>query len=268
MIHPTAIIHPQAKLHASVEVGPYAVVDAAVAMGADCVLGPYVHITGVTRIGVGNRFHTGGVIGDAPQDLKYKGEPTRLVIGDRNVFREHVTVHRSSKAAGKTVIGSDNFLMQHSHVAHDCIIGDHVILAGGALLAGHVTVQDRAFLSGNCLVHQFVTVGTLAIMQGGCAISKDVPPFCVATGKNTICGLNVIGLRRAGHSPAERQELKRAYRMLFRDGLNRAAAVARARTECSGTAALSLIEFVARSERGVCADSGRAGPEPDDLEAR
>jgi UDP-N-acetylglucosamine acyltransferase len=255
MIHPTAIVHPRARLHSSVEVGPYAIVDEAVEIGADCVIGPYVHLTGVTQIGGENRFHTGCVIGDPPQDLKYKGEPTRLVIGDRNVFREHVTVHRSNKIAGKTVVGSDSFLMQHCHIAHDCTVGNQVILAGGALLAGHVTVQDRAFISGNCLVHQFITVGMLAIMQGGSAISKDLPPFCVAAGINTICGLNTVGLRRAGLTTTERQELKAAYRVLFRSGLNRAAAIARARKDCPGSAARALIEFVAASKRGVCADA-------------
>jgi UDP-N-acetylglucosamine acyltransferase len=259
MIHPTAIVHPQAKLHPSVQVGPYSIVDEAVEIGADCVLGPHVHITGVTRIGAGNRFHTGCVIGDAPQDLKYRDEPTRLTIGDRNVFREHFTAHRSNKPDGQTVIGSDNFLMQHSHVAHDCILGNHVILAGGALLAGHVAVQDRAFISGNCLVHQFVTIGTLAIMQGGSGISKDLPPYCVAMQENAICGLNIIGLRRAGLSPAERQDLQRAYRTLFRRGFNRATALLQARAEATSAAARNLIEFVAASKRGVCAHAGWTG---------
>ena len=267
MIHPTAIVHPAAKVHLRVEIGPYAIIDEAVELGADCVVGPHVHLTGVTQIGVANRFHTGCVIGDAPQDLKYHGEPTRVVIGDRNVFREHVTVHRSNKSAGQTVIGSDNYLMQHCHVAHDCVLGQHIIVANGALLGGHVTVQDRAFISGNCLLHQFVTVGTLAIMQGGAGISKDVPPYCVAAGVNMICGLNVVGLRRAGLAAAERQELKRAYRVLFRSGLNRAAATARALAECPGTASRQLIEFVTASKRGVCADISQtedetAGAEP------
>jgi UDP-N-acetylglucosamine acyltransferase len=253
MIHPTAIIHPRARVHSTVQIGPYAIVDEGVELGADCVLGPHVHLTGVTCIGRGNRFHTGCVIGDAPQDLKYRGEPTRLIIGDRNVFREHVTVHRSNKAESQTVIGADNFLMQHCHVAHDCTLGNSVILGGGALLAGHVTVADRAFVSGNCLVHQFVTVGSLAIMQGGAAISKDLPPFCVATGNNSVAGLNVIGLRRAGIAAADRLELKRAYRTLFRSGLARRAAVAQARSEVSGAVANQLIDFVARSRRGVCA---------------
>jgi len=171
MIHPTALIHPQAKLDATVQVGPYAVIDGGVELGAHCVVGPHVYLTGLTTIGARNRFHAGCVIGDAPQDLKYQDEPTRLLIGDDNVFREHFTVHRSNQAAGATVIGSHSFLMASSHVGHNCRLGDHVILANGALLAGHVTVQDRAFISGNCLVHQFARVGTLAIMRGGAAIS-------------------------------------------------------------------------------------------------
>ena len=259
MIPPTAIIHPAAKIHSGVSIGPYCVIDEAVELGADCVLGPNVYLTGVTTIGAGNRFHAGCVIGDAPQDLKYKGEPTRVVIGARNIFREHVTVHRSNKSAGHTAIGSDNFLMQHSHVAHDCVLGDHIILASGALLGGHVTVQDRAFLSGNALVHQFVTIGRLAIMQGGAGVSLDVPPFCIAAGVNLICGLNVVGLRRSGVAAAERQELKRTYRALFRSGLNRADALSKARENAAGVSAQTLIAFVAASKRGVCPDAGGVG---------
>ena len=191
MIHATAIIHPNARLDSTVDVGPYAVIDSDVAIGPHCVVGPNVYLTGHTTIGAHNRFHAGCVVGDAPQDLKYQNEPTRLKIGDNNVFREHFTVHRSAKLEGETVIGSDNFLMANSHVAHNCCLGDYVIMANGALLGGHVTVGDRAFISGNCIVHQFVRVGTLALMQGGSAISKDLPPFTVARGDNGICGLKV-----------------------------------------------------------------------------
>ena len=201
MIHPTAIIHPQAKLDSTVSVGPYSVIDAQVELGAHCVVGPQVYLTGVLTAGAHNRFHAGSVIGDAPQDLKYRDEPTGLRIGEGNVFREHVTVHRSNKLAEDTIIGSHNFLMANSHVAHNCLIGDHVILANGALLAGHVSVGDKAFISGNCLVHQFGRIGTLSLMQGGAAISKDLPPFTIAREYNGICGLNVIGLRRAGLTP-------------------------------------------------------------------
>ena len=155
-----------------------------------------------------------------------------------------------------TVIGSHNFLMAHSHVAHNCRLGDHVILANGALLAGHVTLGDRAFISGNCVIHQFVRVGTLALMQGGSAISKDLPPYTVARGDNGICGLNTVGLRRAGVTPAERLELKQLYHALFREGQNLRAAVVSARQKFSSAPARVMLEFLAGSRRGVCRDVG------------
>ncbi len=256
MIHPTAIVHPQAKLDASVQVGPYAVIDAGVELGADCVVGPHVYLTGAIQAGKGNHFHAGCVIGDLPQDLKYKGAPTRVTIGDHNVFREHVTVNRATTAGDATEVGSHNFLMAGAHIAHNCVVGSHVIMANGATLGGHVTVQDRAFLSGFCLVHQFCRVGTLAIMQGGSAISKDLPPFTVARGDNGICGLNVVGLRRAGFSATERLELKQVYHALFRAGKNLGEAVTAARKKFTSPGAKAMLEFVAAAKRGVCADAG------------
>ena len=254
MIHLTAIIHPKAKLDSTVRVGPYAVIDEGVEIGAECIIGPHVYMTGLTTIGAQNQFYAGCVIGEAPQDLKYQGEPTRLRIGKRNVFREHATVHRASKQAEETVIGSQNFLMAHSHVAHNCRLGDLVILANGALLAGYAIVEDRAFISGNCLVHQFVRVGTLALMRGGAAISKDLPPFTVAHGENTLCGLNTIGLRRAGFTSAERLELKQLYHTLFREGLNLKTALAAAEKKFSAPPSKRMIEFLKASQRGVCFD--------------
>ena len=259
MIHPSAVIHPQAKLGVNVRVGPCAVIEAGVEVGDDCIIGPQVCLMGVTTIGRGNRFHAGCVIGDAPVDVKYKGEPTRLRIGDHNIFREHVTVNCSNTLAEDTVIGSHNFLTPHAHVGHNVVIGDHVILGGGCFLAGHVVVQDRAFISGCCLVHQFCRVGTLAMMQGGAAISQDLPPFTVAHNLNEICGLNVVGLRRAGFSPAERMEIKQVYRALFRSGKNLREAVAGAREKFASPGAKLLLEFVAASKRGVCTDPGAVG---------
>ncbi len=255
MIHPTAVIHPKAHLDATVIVSPYAVIEQDVVVGPHCRIGPHVHLTGQTTIGARNQFHAGCVIGGAPQDLKYRDEPTGLRIGDDNVFREHCTVNRSNKMEEATVIGSHTFLMQHSHVAHNCQLGDHVILAGGALLAGHVTVGDRAFISGNCLVHQFVRVGMLAMMQGGSAISKDLPPFCVARGHNGLCGLNSVGLRRAALTNEERLELKKLYHLLFRSGKKLSATLEIARKECTGEPARRLIDFVASGQRGLCADT-------------
>jgi UDP-N-acetylglucosamine acyltransferase len=264
VIHPTALVHPGAKLDTSVQVGPYAIIDEGVEIGPDCIIGPQVYLTGQTTIGAHNRFYAGCVIGEEPQDLKYAGEPTRLRIGDHNVFREHVTVHRSNNVAEETVIGSHGFLMANSHVAHNCHLGDEVIMANGVLLAGHVTVGDRAFVSGNCVVHQFVRIGTLALMQGGSAISQDLPPYTVACGGNSICGLNSVGLRRAGFTPAERLELKQLYHLLFREGKNLRAALASAKEKLSSAPARLMMEFVATSKRGVCSDVGenRNGPEP------
>jgi UDP-N-acetylglucosamine acyltransferase len=256
VIHPTAIIHPKARLDSTVRVGPYAVIDEGVELGAHCVVGPHVYLTGLTTIGAHNSFHAGGVIGDAPQDLKYKGEPTRLRIGDHNVFREHFTAHRSNKPDAETVIGSHNFLMANCHVGHNCQLGDHIIIGNGALLAGHAVVQDRAFISGNCLVHQFCRVGTLALMQGGSAISQDLPPFTVAQRGNEICGLNVIGLRRAGFTAEQRLELKRIYRTLFRSGKNLRVAIEEAQKTYTSPAAKVLLDFVAGAKRGVCSDAG------------
>ncbi len=256
MIHPTAIIHPKAKLDSTVRVGPYAVIDAGVELGADCIVGPHVYLTGLTMAGAGNRFHAGCVIGDEPVDVKYKGEPTRLRIGDHNIFREHVTVNCANTPEGETVIGSHNFLTPHCHVGHNAAVGDHVILGGGAMVAGHAVVQNRAFISGNCLVHQFCRVGTLALMQGGSAISQDLPPFTMVRRVNELCGLNMVGLRRAGFTAEQRLELKRLYHVLFRSGNNLRAALAGAREKFTSETAKILLDFVAGAKRGVCTDSG------------
>lgn len=256
MLHPTAIIAPTAQLAPDVQVGPYAVIEGNVILGPGCVVGPFVHLLGHTTLGARNRIHAGAVIGDAPQDLKYQGEPTRLVIGDDNVFREHVTVHRSNRLGEDTVIGSHNFLMANAHVGHNARLGSHVILANGALLAGHVEVGDRAFISGNCLVHQFTRIGTLALMQGGAGIGQDLPPFCIATGDNGLCGLNVIGLRRNGFTAEQRLELKRLYHLLFLKRRPWHAALAEAQASARGAAAKLLLDFIAASKRGVCRHAG------------
>lgn len=249
------MVHPQAKVDPTVRIGPYAVVDEGVEIGRNCVIGPHVYLTGRTSIGSSNIFFAGSVIGEAPQDLKYSGVPTRLRIGDHNVFREYVTVHRSNKAAEETLIGSHNFLMAHCHVGHNCLVGDQVIIANGALLGGHAVLDDRAFVSGNCLVHQFVHVGTLSLMQGGSAISKDLPPYTVARGDNAICGLNTVGLRRAGLAPSERLELKKLYHLLFRQGLNLSQATTAARKTFSCVCAQTMLDFISGSKRGVCVEA-------------
>ncbi len=267
MIHPTAIIHPKAKVDPSVKVGPYVVIDEGVELGPECVLGPYAYVTGNTTIGARNRFYPGSVVGEAPQDLKYKNEPTRLVVGDDNVFREHCTVHRSGTMDEATVIGSQNLIMASAHVAHNCQIGNRVILANGALLAGHVCVDDRAIVSGTCLVHQFVRIGTLALMQGGSAVSKDLPPYTVARGNNGICGLNTVGMRRAGLAAAERLELKKLYHKVFREYSNLREGINAARGHFSSAPSKVMLDFLAKTKRGVCRDTSVVNrPEEDESE--
>jgi UDP-N-acetylglucosamine acyltransferase len=267
MIHPSAVIHPRAQLDPTVTVGPCTVIDEHVVLGPNNVVGPHVYITGHTTIGVGNQFHAGSVIGNTPQDFKYKGEPTRLRIGDHNTFREHVTLHVSNKMEEDTVIGSHCFLMQGSHVGHNSVLGDRVIFGGCVMLGGHVLIQDGAFLSGTCMVHQFCRVGAYAIMQATSAISQDLPPYTIARGINGICGLNIIGLRRNGFTAEQRLELKKLYHLLFRRGLRRVEAVEQARALYQSETARRMIDFVESSKRGVCADTGHrrktGGEEPE-----
>ena len=254
LIHATAVVHSDAELHPSVRVGAFAVIDKAVRLGPDCEVGPHVHLTGHLEAGEGCRFHAGAVIGDAPQDLKYGEEPTRLRIGSKNVFREHVTVHRSNSLEEDTVIGDGNFFMAHSHVGHNCHIGNHNTFANGALIAGHVVIEDRAFISGNCMVHQFARIGTLAMMQGGAGISKDLPPYMMAMSNNTVCGLNTVGLRRAGFSVDERTELKRLYRFLHSGDLRLSEAVIQGLEMFTSKPCQDVLVFIQGSERGICRD--------------
>lgn len=264
-IHPTAVVDPRARIGREAVVGPHCVIDGGVVLGDRCRLGPGVYLTGETEIGEENIFHAGCVIGDAPQDLKYRGTVTRVRIGKGNVFREHVTVHRSNSVSEDTVIGSGGLFMAHSHVGHNSVIGDKVILANGALIGGHVVVGDAAFISGNCLVHQFVRIGRLALMQGGSAISKDLPPFAIACGRNRMSGLNVIGLRRAGMAVAERAELKKLYHHLFRGSGLWQAKLAEAQARFTGAAALELLRFAGESKRGLCASQRRVGDVGDEM---
>ena len=255
MIHPTALIAPTAQLASDVQVGPYAVIEGHVTLGPGCVVGPFVHLTGHTTLGARNRIHAGAVVGDTPQDVKYKGEPTRLVIGEDNIIREHATIHCSTKEDTATTIGSHCFIMGNAHIGHDVQVKDYAILCNGIAIAGFAVIGERAFLSANSLVHQFCRVGPLALLQGGAAVSKDVPPFCIATGINMICGLNTIGLRRSGFAAEQRTELKRLYHLLFLSGKLRRDALAEAEATVTGAAARQLLDFVATTKRGVCSHS-------------
>jgi len=262
VIHPTAIIHPKAKVETTVRVGPYAVIDEGVELGGGCVVGPHVYLTGRTIVGPNNHFYAGCVIGEAPQDLRYAGEPTGLRIGERNVFREHVTVNRSSTPGEETMVGSGNFFMAAAHVAHNCRVGNSVILANGALLGGYVSVDDRAFLSASSMVHQFCRVGAVALTQGGTVLTQDLPPFTIGRRVNELCGLNVVGLRRAGFTSEERLELKQIYHAVFRAGTKLREAVAEAKKRFPSKTARVLFEFLENTKRGICGDTG-PGDEPE-----
>jgi UDP-N-acetylglucosamine acyltransferase len=256
-IHPTAIIHPKAELGQEVSVGPYAVIEEHVRLGDGTSVGPHAVIEGWTTIGQHCDIGSGAVIGGAPQDLKYRGQRSFLHIGDHTCIREYVTIHRSAEEDGATIVGSHAFLMAYTHVAHDCRLGDHVIMVNYAGLSGYVEVEDRAFISGHTAVHQFVRIGYLAMISGASRVVKDIPPFMIAEGNPTrIRGLNVVGMRRLGLAPQVRAEIRRAYRLLYRSGLNISQALERMRQErCTGNEVQRLITFVEGAKRGICGGS-------------
>jgi UDP-N-acetylglucosamine acyltransferase len=257
-IHPTAVVSPDAELADGVEIGPYVVIEGRVRIGAGCVLRPYVHLCGPLTMGRGNVIYSGCVLGERPQHLRYNDEPTCLEIGDHNIFREHVTVHRGTVQAWATRIGSHNFLMAHCHVAHDCQIGNRCILANGALLGGHCILEDNAYLSGNSAVHQFVRIGRLALLSGCSATTKDIPPFVIQQNIDTVVAVNVIGMRRAGMSNEQINAVRRAFRILFRDGLVLPAALAKLEQELGTIDVVAeMIAFLRRSTRGVNAMRSR-----------
>jgi UDP-N-acetylglucosamine acyltransferase len=258
--HPTALISDEANLATDVKIGPFAVIEGPVTAGPGCVIDSHARLIGPLTLGANNEIGTGAVLGGAPQHLGYKGEVTSVEIGDGNVFREHVTVHRgmpvgAGPGTGVTRIGHRNFFMAGSHVAHDCVVGDEVIFANCALIGGHVTVGDRAFISGNSAVHQFCRVGRLAFLSGASASSKDIPPFFVMQDVNYIRGLNLVGMKRAGVPPAERVAIRKAYRIIYmtRPALPLPAALLRIEAELGTFPAVrELIEFIRTSKRGIC----------------
>jgi UDP-N-acetylglucosamine acyltransferase len=262
-IHPTAIVDRRAEIDPSADIGPYVVVDGPVVVGAGTRVLAHAVLTGHTRIGRDNVVHMGAVLGHEPQDLSYKGEPTGLVIGDRNIIREHCEIHRATARERATTIGSDNFLFAHSHVGHDCQLGDRILLANGALLGGHVTVGDQAYVSGNCVVHQFVRVGRLALLRGLSRTSRDVPPFCLMDWTHTVRGLNRVGLRRAGFDGGTIRALQNAFAVLFRQRRNLRQAMAEVETAGPSAEVAELLAFIRASKRGVCVGSrgGTAGEE-------
>ena len=265
LVHPTAIVHPEASLGDGVVVGPYAVIGAYVAIGADTTIGAHCVIEGRTTIGAQCEIFTGAVIGSIPQDLKYQGEQSLLIVGDRNKVREYVTINPgTSGGGGKTVIGSDCLLMAYAHVAHDCVIGNHVVIANSAALAGHIIVEDRVTIGGLVGIHQFVRVGTLAFIGGCSRVAQDVPPYATCVGYPAkVFGLNTEGLRRAGIPSEAKRRLHHAFRVLFQSQLSMRHAVEQVAQEADRAPELQhLVAFIRASKRGVCRASRHQRAEP------
>lgn len=251
-VHQSAVVGQQVELGPRVEVGPFCLLDGSIRVGAGTRLISHVAILGDTQLGELNVLHPNVVIGDEPQDLTYTGGPRAVRIGDRNVFREGVTVHRGSERGEVTIIGDDNFLMQNSHVAHDCRVGNSTIIASGAALGGWVELGDGVFVSGNCVVHQYVRIGRLAMMRGGSRTSRDIPPFCVSDLTHTLRGINAVGLRRAGFSSAAIASLRKAFRALFDVRQNLKLAIERLLAEGGISPEVAeLVDFIRASKRGV-----------------
>ncbi|MGH7865151.1 MAG: acyl-ACP--UDP-N-acetylglucosamine O-acyltransferase [Candidatus Binataceae bacterium] len=251
-IHPSAVVGPNVGLGEGVEVGPFCFLDGNIRIGAGTRMVSHVTILGDTELGAGNVLHSFVVIGDEPQDLTYSGAPRQVRIGNRNIFREGATVHRGSERGAVTIIGDDNFMMQNSHVAHDCRVGNSTIIAGGALVAGWAEVGDGALVSGNCVVHQYTRIGRLAMMRGISGTSRDVPPFCIMDGIHTLRGINAIGLRRAGFSSQSIAALRHAFTVLFGKRQNLKLALERLLAAGEPTAEVrELVEFIRAAKHGV-----------------
>jgi UDP-N-acetylglucosamine acyltransferase len=254
-IHPTVIISPGADLGPGLAVGPYSVLGPRVRLGAANEVASHVVIEGNTTIGARNQIFQFASIGAAPQDLKYHGEDSALVVGDDNRIREFCTLQPGTEGGGMiTRVGSGNLLMNYSHIAHDCIIGDRCVIANGVQLGGHVTVEDGVVIGALAGIHQFVRIGESAIIGAGSMVSLDVPPFCNATGdRATLHGLNTVGLKRRGFADEAIHSLKRAYRIMFNSNLRVAAAATRVREELPAVPEVErFVAFIERSERGVC----------------
>ncbi len=254
MIHPTAIIHPGAKLAENVTVGPYSTIGENVSIGSGTTIGSHVVVEGWTEVGNDNQIFQFSSIGAAPQDLKYAGERTCLKIGDRNRIREFTTLNRGTEeGGGVTTIGDENLFMAYSHVAHDCIVHNQSILANGATLAGHVEVESNAILGGLAAIHQFCRIGCHTMVSGGAMVAQDVPPYTVAQGDRAkTMGLNLVGLKRRGFSEDTIRGIKKAYRIIFRSGLRLEEALAKVLNEVEQSAELDhFVTFIKESQRGI-----------------
>jgi len=252
-IHPTAIIDPRAEVHPDVQIGPYVVIDGPAQLAAGCRVEAHAQIVGDVRVGRDTLIGRGAVIGGTPQDLSLDpATQSGVKIGGKNVIREHVTIHRSNKAGGFTTVGDGNFLMVGCHLGHDVQVGDKNVIANAVLLAGHVHVGSNSFLGGGAVFHQFLRIGDYCMIQGNSSFSTDVPHYCSGFGLNLLAGLNVIGLRRAGFSAAERGEIKRLFQCIFLSGRNLSQALAEARGQSWSPKAERMLEFIVTpTKRGI-----------------
>src|SRR6266436_7735363 len=253
LIAPTAKVDPQARIGEGVQIGEYCVIESDVEIGAGCRLEPYVYIKRWTTLGEANEISAGTVLGTDPLDKNFTGERSYLRIGARNRIREHYTISRGTQPESATEIGDDNYIMTSGHIAHNCKIGNKTVICSCALVAGYVEVEDGAFISGGVVIHQFSKIGTLAMIGGNTRVNSDVPPFMLCSDFNAaVKGLNIIGLKRAGFRLSDIAELKKAYRILFRSGLKLEDALRRIEAECPTEHTRRLVEFIRRSERGIC----------------
>lgn len=252
-VHPTAIVDSSAQFGADVTIGPGAIVGPHCVLGDGCVIGARAVLEQRVTLGAGVKVGIGSVLGGDPQDLKWQGEDTSVEIGDRTVIREYATINRGTRHSWKTVVGKDCFLMSYVHLAHDCALGDGVIISNGTQLAGHIRIEDKVTISGLCAVHQFVTIGKHSFIGGSSRVAKDVPPFVKAVGNPVkLYGLNTVGLQRSGFSEETLRELKRAYRLFFNSDLNLSQAMERARADLPPLPDVQhFLAFVEVSGRGV-----------------
>ncbi len=261
-LHPTALIDPRARLGTDIQVGAYAVIGAEVELGDGCRVGHHATLDGPSKIGPGNEFFPYAAIGFKTQDLKYKGEPTFLEIGEGNTFREFSTVHRGTAPGEKTIIGDHNLFLAYTHVAHNCVVGNHTIFSNNATLAGHVTVGDYAVISGLSAVHQFCRIGEHSIIGGCTKIVQDVPPYLIADGNPAnLRGVNHVGLERRGFAEADIKALRRAYRLLADKTLNFSQAVEKieASADAANVQVKTLVNFLKTTQRGVIRPEALAG---------
>ena len=261
-IHPSAIIGKRAELGDVNEIGPGCVIEDGAALGSRNRLWMNVYVGPGTTVGDDNQLHMGAVVGHVPQDQAFSGAATRTNIGNRNTIREYVTIHRGVKEGSSTIVGDDNFLMANAHLGHNCEVGNRVVLVNLATLAGYCTVADGALISGMVVIHQFTRIGTLAMVSGLSAVNKDVPPYMLCGGRPAVIqGLNAVGMRRAGIPAPAREDIKRAYKLLYREGLSVPHALEAIGRECRSPEAQAIAAFVKSSKRGISAGIGQEAGE-------